>query len=131
MTVWWTMGFNAIIYLAGLQDISPDLYEAAEVDGANKWQQFRYVTLPGLRPVLLFVLTVTILASANMFGQSYITTQGAPDNETRTAIMYIAQTGLREFRQGAAAAMGYILAAVLIIISLLNFRLFRTEEGES
>jgi multiple sugar transport system permease protein len=131
MTVWWTMGFNAIIYLAGLQDISADLYEAAEVDGANKWQQFRYVTVPGLRPVLLFVLTVTILASANMFGQSYITTQGAPDNETRTAIMYIAQTGLREFRQGAAAAMGYILAAALILISLLNFRLFRTEEGES
>lgn len=131
MTVWWTMGFNAIIYLAGLQDISPDLYEAAEVDGASKWQQFRYVTLPGLRPVLLFVLTVTILASANMFGQAYITTQGAPSNETRTAIMYIAQTGLREFRQGAAAAMGYILAAALILISLVNFRLFRSEDGES
>jgi multiple sugar transport system permease protein len=131
MTVWWTSGFNAIIYLAGLQDISADLYEAAEVDGANKWQQFRYITLPGLRPVLLFVLTITILASANMFGQSYLVTQGAPSNETRTAIMYIAQTGLREFRQGAAAAMGYILAAVLILISLANFRLFRTEEGES
>jgi multiple sugar transport system permease protein len=131
MTVWWTLGFNAIIYLAGLQDIPTDLYEAAEVDGANKWQQFWYVTLPGLRPVLLFVLTVTILASANMFGQSYLVTQGAPNQETRTAIMYIAQTGLREFRQGAAASMGYILAAVLILISLLNFRLFRTEEGES
>ena len=76
MTVWWTMGFNAIIYLAGLQDISPDLYEAAEVDGASTWQQFRYVTLPGLRPVLLFVLTVTILASANMFGQSYLIDPG-------------------------------------------------------
>jgi multiple sugar transport system permease protein len=131
MTVWWTVGFNAIIYLAGLQDISADLYEAADVDGASKWQQFRYVTLPGLRPVMLFVLTVTILASANMFGQAYITTQGAPSNETRTAIMYIAQTGLREFRQGSAAAMGYILTAALILISLLNFRLFRTEEGEN
>ena len=131
MTVWWTIGFNAIIYLAGLQDISADLYEAAEVDGASRWQQFRYVTLPGLRPVLLFVLTVTILASANMFGQSYITTQGAPSNETRTAIMYIAQTGLREFRQGSAAAMGYILAAALILISLLNFRLFRNDDEVS
>jgi multiple sugar transport system permease protein len=131
MTVWWTIGFNAIIYLAGLQDISPDLYEAAEVDGANKWQQFRFVTLPGLRPVLLFVLTVTILASANMFGQAYITTKGAPSNETRTAIMYIAETGLRENRQGAAAAMGYILAAALILISLLNFRLFRSDGEES
>ena len=60
MTVWWTLGFNTIIYLAGLQDISADLYEAAEVDGANKWQQFRFITLPGLRPVLLFVLTVFV-----------------------------------------------------------------------
>ena len=58
VTVWWTLGFNAIIYLAGLQDIPRELYEAAQVDGASRWQQFRYVTLPGLRPVLLFVLTV-------------------------------------------------------------------------
>src|SRR4028118_1387121 len=82
MTVWWTLGFNAIIYLAGLQDIDPELYNAAKVDGANSWQRFQYVTLPGLRPVFLFVITVTILASANMFGQSYLVTDGAPANET-------------------------------------------------
>jgi len=131
VTVWWTLGFNTIIYLAGLQDISADLYEAAEVDGANKWQQFRFITLPGLRPVLLFVLTVTILASANMFGQSYIITQGGPANETRVAIMYIAETGLRQNRQGMAASMGYILALALVLISLLNFRLFRSDGSES
>jgi multiple sugar transport system permease protein len=131
VTVWWTLGFNSIIYLAGLQDISPDLYEAAQVDGASKWQQFRYVTLPGLRPVLLFVLTVTLLASANMFGQAYIMTQGAPNNDTRTAIMYIAETGLRQNRQGMAAAMGYILAAALVLISIANFRLFRSDGSES
>jgi multiple sugar transport system permease protein len=130
VTVWWTLGFNSIIYLAGLQDIPGDLYEAASVDGASKWQQFRYVTLPGLRPVLLFVLTVTLLASANMFGQAYIMTQGAPNNDTRTAIMYIAETGLRQNRQGAAAAMGYILAAVLVLISIANFRLFRNDGSE-
>jgi multiple sugar transport system permease protein len=131
VTVWWTLGFNSIIYLAGLQDIAPDLYEAAQVDGASKWQQFRYVTLPGLRPVLLFVLTVTLLASANMFGQAYIMTQGAPNNDTRTAIMYIAETGLRQNRQGMAAAMGYILAAALVLISIANFRLFRNDGSES
>ena len=86
VTVWWTLGFNTVIYLAGLQDIPPELYEAAEMDGAKPWQQFRNVTLPGLRPVLVFVIT-TILASANMFGQSYLITQGAPGTETRTAIM--------------------------------------------
>src|SRR3954451_11618359 len=70
MTVWWTLGLNAIIYLAGLQDISPELYEAAEIDGATAWQKFWNVTLPGLRPVQLFVFTLTLLASANMFGQA-------------------------------------------------------------
>jgi multiple sugar transport system permease protein len=125
MTVWWTLGFNAIIYLAGLQDISRDLYDAADIDGAGRWGKFRYITVPGLRPVLLFVFTVTLLASANMFGQAYLVTNGAPGNGTRTAIFYISQVGLRQYRQGAAAAMSYILAIVLIFISLLNFRLFR------
>src|SRR3954449_7766831 len=123
MTVWWTLGFNAIIYLAGLQDISPELYEAADVDGANTWDKFRNVTLPGLRPVMMFVITLTILASANMFGQALLLTNGAPANETRTAIMEIGQVGLRQYRQGAAAAMSFILAIALILISLINFRL--------
>ena len=94
---------NAIIYLAGLQDISRELYEAAKIDGANSWQQFRNVTLPGLRPVLLFVLTV---------------------------IMYIADTGLRNSRQGMAAAMSFILAFALLLVSVANFRLFRNNEQE-
>jgi multiple sugar transport system permease protein len=128
MTVWWTLGFNAIIYLAGLQDISPELYEAAEMDGASAWNKFRNVTLPGLRPVLLFVLTLTILSSANMFGQSFLVTKGAPDNDTRTAILYIATVGLQQYRQGIAAAMCYIVALILICISLLNFRLFRQKD---
>ncbi|HEX5199157.1 carbohydrate ABC transporter permease [Paractinoplanes rhizophilus] len=129
MTVWWTLGFNAIIYMAGLQEISPDLYEAARVDGASRWAEFRAVTLPGLRPVMAFVTTVTILASANMFGQSFLLTDGAPANETRTAIMYIAQTGFSNNRQGIAAAMSYILAVLLLAISVLNLRLTQQREG--
>ncbi|HET7270889.1 MAG TPA: sugar ABC transporter permease [Rubrobacter sp.] len=125
VTVWWTLGFNAVIYLAGLQDIDPALYDAAKVDGANRWQRFVNVTMPGLRPVLLFVVTVTILASANMFGQSYIITQGAPGEETTTAIMYIAETGLRQFNMGVAAAMSYVLALALLIVSVVNFAVFR------
>src|SRR4028118_1291879 len=110
VTVWWTLGFNAVIYLAGLQDIDPALYDAAKVDGANRWQRFLHVTLPGLRPVLLFVITITILASANMFGQSYLITEGAPGEATQTAVMYIAEEGLRNYRMGSAAAMSYVLA---------------------
>jgi len=128
MTVWWTLGFNAMIYLAGLQDIPRELYEAAAVDGANAWQRFLNITIPGLWPVLLFVVTITILREANMFGQSYIVTQGAPGEETTTAIMYIAETGLRQFNMGAAAAMSYVLALFLLIISIANFAFFRVRE---
>jgi multiple sugar transport system permease protein len=127
-TVWWTLGFNAVIYLAGLQDIDPALYDAAKVDGANRWRRFLHVTLPGLRPILLFVITVTILASANLFGQAYLITEGAPGDETRPAIMYIAEEGLQNFKMGSAAAMSYVLALFLAIISVANFALFRYRE---
>jgi multiple sugar transport system permease protein len=127
-TVWWTLGFNTVIYLAGLQDIDPALYDAAKVDGANRWRRFLHVTLPGLRPILLFVITVTILASANVFGQPYLITEGAPGDETQTAIMYIAEEGLRNFKMGSAAAMSYVLALFLAVISVANFVLFRYRE---
>ena len=128
-TVWWTLGFNTVIYLAGLQDIPRELYEAAAVDGANAWQRFLNITIPGLQPVLLFIVSITILREANMFGQSYIITQGAPGEETTTAIMYIAETGLRQFNMGAAAAMAYVLAFFLLLISIANFVFFRQREN--
>jgi multiple sugar transport system permease protein len=125
VTVWWTLGYNAVIYLAGLQDIPRELYEAAKVDAASRWGRFRHVTLPGLRPVLVFVITITILASANMFGQAWLITGGAPGNDTRTAIMLIAQEGLQNFRLGSAAAMSFILAFFLMLVSLVTFFVFR------
>ncbi len=125
VTVWWTLGFNAVIYLAGLQDIPRELYEAAEVDGASAWQRFRHVTVPGLRPVIAFVTMVTIIASANMFGQSYLMTKGSPGTETRTAIYQIAETGLRQYQMGQAAAMSYVLTLVLMLTSVVVFWLFR------
>ncbi|MGA4728983.1 carbohydrate ABC transporter permease [Micromonospora taraxaci] len=128
VTVWWTSGFNAVIYLAGLQDISPELYEAARMDGANAWQRFRNVTLPGLRPVLLFVITTTVLASANMFGQSFLITQGTPGTETRTVVWFIVEEGLRNNNAGRAAAMSIVFALMLAVVSIANFRLFRYRE---
>ncbi|XVU24833.1 carbohydrate ABC transporter permease [Actinoplanes sp. CA-054009] len=129
VTVWWTLGFNAVIYLAGLQDIPRELYEAARIDGSGRWAEFRHVTLPGLHPVLLFVTINTILASANMFGQSYLITQGAPGTETRTAIMYIAQVGLADYKMGSAASMSYLLTACLLLISAIVFRLFKEKDA--
>nr|WP_269204433.1 sugar ABC transporter permease [Motilibacter deserti] len=129
VTVWWTLGFNAVIYLAGLQDIPAELYEAAKVDGANAWQRFRNVTLPGLRPVTSFVTMVTIIASVNMFGQSYLMTLGQPGTETRTVIYTITETGLRNFRMGDAAAMSYVLTLFLMVLSLAVFWLFREKKA--
>ena len=128
VTVWWTLGFNAVIFLAGLQDIPKELYEAAKVDGASPWQAFMNVTLPGLRQVTQFVVMITIIASANMFGQAYLVTQGAPGTTTRTAIMYIAEEGLRGFRMGNAAAMSLLLALMLAVVSVANFRIFRHQD---
>jgi len=125
MTVWWTLGFNTIIYMAGLQDIPAEQYEAAELDGANKWGAFRAITLPGLRNVLVFIVTTTVLASANMFGQSYLVTNGGPGDTTRTAIMVMTQEGLRAFRMGTASAMSYMLAIFLGVISAIIFALMR------
>lgn len=128
MTVWWTLGFNTVIYLAGLQGIPRDHYEAASLDGAGAWGKFAYVTIPGLRNILVFILTTTVLASANMFGQSYLVTNGGPGDSTRTAIMVMTQEGLRSFKMGSATAMSYILAIFLIIISAINFLALRERE---
>ena len=106
-----------------------ELYDAAAVDGAGAWARFWHVTLPGLRPVTVFVLLITIIASANMFGQSFIMTRGQPGQETRTAIYHIAETGLQNFRMGEAAAASWVLTVALMLTSLVVFALVR-ERGE-
>jgi multiple sugar transport system permease protein len=125
VTVWWTLGFNAVIYIAGLQDIPRELYDAARIDGAGWWASFWNVTLPGLRPVTMFVTLITIIASANMFGQSFLMTNGAPGRETQTAIYWIAETGLQNFQMGQAAAASWILTLALMLLSLVVYGGFR------
>ncbi|MFK5633954.1 MULTISPECIES: carbohydrate ABC transporter permease [unclassified Ornithinimicrobium] len=128
VTVWWTMGFNAIIYLAGLGDIPTEQYEAAELDGAGGWGKFVNVTIPGLRPVLIFIVVITLIASANMFGQSYLITAGGPTQSTQTAIMVITELGLSRFQMGAAAAESYVLALFLAVVSIVNFWIMRDRD---
>ena len=86
------------------------------------------MTVPGLRNVLVFIVTTTVLASANMFGQSYLVTNGGPGDSTKTAIMVMTQEGLRSFKMGSATAMSYMLAVFLIIISVINFLAMRERE---
>jgi len=131
MTVWWTLGFNTVIYLAGLQEIPAEQYEAASIDGAGAWGEFSNITLPGLRNVLVFIITTTVLASANMFGQSYLVTNGGPGDSTRTAIMVMTQEGLRNFKMGTASAMSYLLAIFLAVVSIINFVVLRERKAKS
>ncbi len=127
-TVWWTVGFNTIIFLAALQDIPAELYEAAAIDGANAWQRFRHVTVPMLRPVTVLVITITLIACANLFGQPYLMTAGGPVQRTETIIYRIVVEGLNRHQMGSAAAMSILLAAGLMVLTALNFRFFGRSE---
>jgi len=129
-TLWWTVGFNTIIFLAALQDIPAELYEAAAIDGASTWQRFRHVTLPMLRPVTVLVITITLIASANLFGQPYLMTAGGPVQQTETIIYRIVVEGLNRHQMGSAAAMSILLAAGLMVLTALNFRLFGRSESQ-
>ena len=126
LTTWWTFGFNFILYLAALQDIPEELYEASEIDGAAPWQQMRWLTLPLVRPTISLVLILQVLASLKVFDQIYLLLQGGPAGATRPAIEYIFDTGFTAYRggYGAAATMVYfvILIAVAAIWAVLRPR---------
>ena len=130
-TVWWTIGFNTIILLAGMQAISADLYEAASIDGANKWQQFTKITVPSLRPILLLVITLQIIASFNLVGQPQIITNGGPPTaQTTPVLLHLYNIGFRSpFNVGLAAAMAVVVAVFMIIVSVINFRFFSSERA--
>jgi multiple sugar transport system permease protein len=128
-TVWWTIGFNTIIFLTALQEIPKSLYEAASLDGANARQQFFLITIPMLRSVLVFVLTITLIASANLFGQPYLMTGGGPADGTQTVIYRIFFEGILRSQMGRAAAMSILVALMLLVLTYLNFKFFgQTEE---
>lgn len=129
-TVWWTIGFNTVIILAALQEIPASLYEAAAIDGASPVRRFWHITLPMLRPVLVLVITITLLASANLFGQPYIMTAGGPTQQTETIIFQIYNEGIRRGQMGSAAAMSIVVAALLLILTALNFKFFGKSETD-
>lgn len=132
-TIWWTMGYNMVIFLAALQDIPTDLYEAAEVDGANAWQRFTRITLPLLQPVLVFIIITTIIASFNLLGQPMMMTRGAPaqptgGGATEPVMLRIFTEGFVRPFQGSAAAMSVVVAIMMMTFSFVNFRLFRQRD---
>ncbi|UBV43681.1 sugar ABC transporter permease [Deinococcus taeanensis] len=127
MTWRWT-GYNAIILLAGLQGISEDVYEAASIDGATPWQQFWKITLPLLRPSLLFCLVLSVIGTLQLFTEPALITNSGPGNATMTLGTYLYQQGFRSFNFGYASAIAYTVAAIAAIFSVVQLRLFGRDE---
>ncbi|MEF2072659.1 carbohydrate ABC transporter permease [Consotaella aegiceratis] len=120
----WT-GYNAIIILAGLQSIPPDLYEAANVDGVPKWRQFLSITLPLLAPVITFAAVLSIIGTLQLFAEPQLITKGGPGGATDTLGTYLYQQGFRSFNFGYAAAIGYTAALTALLVSLVQMALLR------
>jgi multiple sugar transport system permease protein len=126
-TVWWTSGFNMILFLAGLQDIPEHLYDAAKIHGAGGWGLFRYVTLPGLRATLLFVGVTTIIGSFRVFGQVFVMTNGGPFDSTRTIVQHIYESGFRYFKMGVASSVAWVLFGIVLVFTFIQFRLLKEQ----
>jgi multiple sugar transport system permease protein len=129
MNIWSTAPFFMVIYLAALQDIPVSLYEAATIDGANKWDQFISITLPLLKPVTFFIVVMGVIGTFQLFDQSYIFSAGSggPNNSTLTVVLLIYQYAFKSLDMGYAAALALMLAAVILVATLIQRRFFKEE----
>src|SRR5690606_11818323 len=120
-TIWWGFGFPMLIFIAGLQGIPEHLYEAARIDGANGWQIFWRITLPLLRPTLLFVTVTGVIAHFQVYGQPFIMTSGGPGRSSYTVIFYLYQIAWTAFRMGYGAAVAVALAVIMAVMTMIQF----------
>jgi multiple sugar transport system permease protein len=123
MAVWKNFGYNMLIFVAGLQSIPDELYEAASLDGAGPWTRFVHVTLPNLGPTLLFVSLMTMLGNFQLFSEPYVMTQGGPLKATTTIVMLMYEQGFRWWRMGLAAAIAFLLFAIMLVGTAIQLRL--------
>jgi multiple sugar transport system permease protein len=122
MGIWRGLGFDMVIYVAGLQGIDRSFYEAAMIDGANRWQVFRFVTWPLLWPTTFFMLVIGVIGSFQVFEPVFIMTQGGPVNATLVLVYYLWLLGFREMVFGYASAIAVALFALMLVFTLLQFR---------
>jgi multiple sugar transport system permease protein len=127
MAVWRNLGFAMVVFIAGMQAIPATLYEAASIDGAGRWQSFRYVTLPMLRPAILFMLVITTIGYLQLFEEPFVMTDGGPLDATLSVTMYMFQQGFEFFHQGYASAIAYVLFVIVAIVAFLQFKFLREE----
>jgi multiple sugar transport system permease protein len=125
MSVWSGIGFSMVIYLAGLQSIPEELYEAAKVDGAGPLRRFWHITVPLLTPTTLFLLVIGIIGSLQVFTQIFVMTQGGPVERTTTMVYFIYLSAFKFFEFGYASALAYFLFAVVFLLTLFQLRLYR------
>jgi|LSQX01.3.fsa_nt_gb multiple sugar transport system permease protein len=124
---WWSVGFNTVVYLAGLQGIPPELIEAARVDGAGRWKIIKHVILPCLRPVTFYVIIMDTITSFQMFGETFVMTQGGPLGSTTTLTFKIYKVAFQNLQLGYASAISVLLMASIAILVILQFRVIRDE----
>lgn len=122
MSVWKGLGYDMMIWLAALQGIPEDLYEAARIDGATRWQQFKNITIPLLSPTTFMLLILGIIGSFKVFEQSYVMTSGGPAYATHTLVLYIYSNAFEWLRMGYASAMAYILAIIIFIVTVIQLK---------
>ncbi len=129
MSIWQGVGFQMLIYLAALQEIPASFYEAAELDGANLWQQFRYITLPQLKNTTTFVIIATTILAFRLFTQVFVMTSGGPRNSTYTVMLHIYNTAFKRLNIGYASALTVVFFVIILIISIVQ-RLLLDDTGE-
>ena len=123
--VWKSLGFLMVLYLAGLQGIPESLYEAARIDGANRWQLTRYVTLPLITPTAFFAIVISLIGAGQVFDNAFVLTGGGPGDASRLIVLYIYEVGFKRFEMGYAAALSLTLFAILIALTMLQFVMAR------
>lgn len=125
VTIWWTNGFNVLLFIAGLRNISKELYESAALDGASSWQRFRRVTWPLLWPVTALVLTLQLILQLKLFDQVFLLTKGGPFNSSYVLLLLIYREAFQLNNSGYAAAISVVLVLVIAIASVFQFQLLR------
>jgi len=128
--VWRNVGFDMVIFLAALQGINPTLYEAARVDGASAWHIFRRITVPLLRPAILFLTVITTAGYLQLFEEPFVMTGGGPLDSTLSVSMYVYQQGFSFLNLGYASAVAYALFVAIIVLAAIQFRLLRSDETQ-
>jgi len=127
MAVWRNLGFAMVVFLAGMQAIPLQLYEAASIDGAGRWQSFRHVTVPLLRPTILFMTVITTIGYLQLFEEPFVMTDGGPLDKTLSVSMYMYQQGFEFFHQGYAAAIAWVLFLIVALVAVIQFRVLRSQ----